>query len=142
MGCGLLSRILNSLLGDLNQKFVYNFLDDLVLYSISFAEHIEHLKEIFMRLEKAGFTLNRDEVHLAEQEISFLRHCFSAYGIKILLERVEAIRGFPPPKKLKAVRRFLCMVCFYGRFMEGFPQISETLHLLKSKNVNFLCGDD
>lgn len=137
MGCGLLSRILDSLLGDLNQKFVYNFLYDSVLYSISFAEHMEHPKEIFMRLEKAGFILNRDEVHLAEQEISFSRHSFSARGIKILLERVEAIRDFPTAKKLKAVRKFLCIVCFYGRFIERFPQIS-----LKRKNVSFLCGDD
>lgn len=76
MGCDLLSRVVGSLLGELKQKFVYNFLDDLVAYSISFAEHLERLKEMFMRLGKAGFTLNRDKVHLAEQEISFLGTLF------------------------------------------------------------------
>lgn len=78
---------------------------------------------------------------MAEKNL-FLRHSFAAHGVKVLLELGEAIRGSPGPKKLKAVRRFLCMVCFYGRFIERFPQISETFHLLKRKNVSFLCGDD
>jgi hypothetical protein len=85
------------LLGELKQKFVHNFLDDLVVYSISFAEHLGHMKEIFMWLEKAVFALNRDKVHLAEQKIYFLGHSVSAHRIKFLLERVEAIGNFQPP---------------------------------------------
>jgi hypothetical protein len=78
---------------------------------------------------------------LAQQEISFLGHSVSAQGIKVLPERVEAIRNFPPPKNLKAVRRFLGMAGFYGRFIERFSQIVEPLHALKRKNVWFLWGD-
>jgi hypothetical protein len=64
---------------------MYNFTDDLVSYSISFAVHIRHHKEIFMRLEKAGFTLNCDKLQLAQQEISFLGHSVLAQEIKVLL---------------------------------------------------------
>jgi hypothetical protein len=60
---------------------------------------------------------------LAQQEISFLGHSVSAQGIKVLPERVEAIRNFPPPKNLKAVRRFLGMAGFYGRFIDRLSQI-------------------
>jgi hypothetical protein len=63
---------------------VYNFMDDLVVYSSSYKEHLEHLREIFDRLAKTGFTLNRDKLHLAQQEISFLGHSVSAQGIKAL----------------------------------------------------------
>jgi hypothetical protein len=98
VGCQLLSRVVDFLFRDLKHKFVYNFMDDLVVYSSSYTEHFEHLKEIFARLEKAGFTLKCDKLHLAQEEISFLRHFGSAQGIKVLGERVEAIRDFPPPK--------------------------------------------
>jgi transposase InsO family protein len=141
VGCQVLSRAVDSLFGDLKHKFVYNFMDDLVVYSGSYTEHLEYLREIFARLEKAGFMLNRDKLHLAQQEISFLGHSVSAQGIKVLGERVEAIRDFPPPKNLKAVRRFLGMVGFYARSIDRFSQVAEPLHLLKRKNVKFVWRD-
>jgi hypothetical protein len=61
-------------------------MDDLVVYSTSFSEHLNHVREVFARLEKAGFTLNRDKLHLAQREISFLGHSLSAKGIKVLPE--------------------------------------------------------
>jgi hypothetical protein len=55
-------------------------MDDLAVYSTSFSEHLDHLREVFARSEKAGFTLNRDKLHLAQREISFLEHSLSAEG--------------------------------------------------------------
>jgi hypothetical protein len=104
-------------------------------------EHLDHLKEVFRRLEKAGFTLNREKVHLAQTEIKFLGHLLSAEGIKILPERVEAIVSFPPPRNLRAVRRFLGMVGFYGSFVENFSRIAEPLNVLKRKNSVFAWGE-
>ena len=140
VGCQVLSRVVDALLGDLKNKFIYNFMDDLVVYSRSREEHMQHLKEVFTRLEKAGLTLNRDKLQLAKQEIPFLGHLISAQGIRILPERVEAIRTFPPPKNLKAVRRFLGMAGFYGRFIRNFSHLAEPLHALKRKNACFEWG--
>jgi transposase InsO family protein len=141
VGCQVLSRVIDSLFGDLHHKFVYNFMDDLVVYSSSFEEHLEHLKEIFARLEKAGFTLNRDKLRLAQREIPFLGHIVSGEGVRILPGRVEAITAFPPPTNLKAVRRFLGMAGFYARFIHGFSQLAEPLHALKRKNAKFVWGE-
>jgi hypothetical protein len=70
IGCQVLSRVVDSLFGDLKGKFVYNFMDDLVVYSSSSEEHLAHLRKIFARLEKAGFTLNQEKLHLAQREIT------------------------------------------------------------------------
>jgi hypothetical protein len=112
VGCQVLSRVVDTLFGYIKQKFVYNFMDDLVVYYETFAEHLRHLAEVFKRLEKAGFTLNPDKLRLAQGEISFLRHLVSGRGIKILPERVEAVREYPTPENLKGVRRFLGMAGF------------------------------
>jgi hypothetical protein len=141
VGCQLLSRVVDTLFGDLKDKFVYNFMDDLVVYSRSREEHLLHLREVFGRLEGAGSTLNRDKIRLTQHEIPFLGHFLSADGIRILPERVEAIRAFPSPKTLKGVRRFLGMVGFYGRFISHFSQIAEPLHALKRKNARFVWGE-
>jgi hypothetical protein len=119
---------------------VYNFIDDLLVYSRSLGEHLEHLEMVFTRLEKAGFALNRDKLLLARKEIPFLGHLLSAEGLRILPERIEVMAAFPPPKNLKALRRFLGMVGFYGRFIPQFSRIAEPLHVLKRKNANFVWG--
>jgi hypothetical protein len=59
VGCQVLSRVVYFLYGDLKHLYVYNFMDDLLLYSRSMEEHLGHLREVFYRLEKAGFTLNQ-----------------------------------------------------------------------------------
>jgi hypothetical protein len=141
VGCQVLSRVVDSLFGDLKHKYVYNFMDDLLVYSLSMEEHLGHLKEVFHRLEKAGFTLNRDKVHLAQSEVKFLGHSLSADGINILPERAEAIFQFPPPKNLKAVRCFLGMVGFYANFIKNFSQLAEPLYALKRKNAAFVWNE-
>ena len=141
VGCQVLSRVVDSLFSDLKYQYIYNFMDDLVVYSATMEEHVEHLKEVFRRLQKAGFTLNREKLHLAQPEIKFLGHLVSGKGIEILPERVEAISSFPRPKNLKAVRRFLGMVGFYGAFVKNFSRIAEPLHALKRKNATFVWGE-
>jgi hypothetical protein len=123
VGCQELSRVVDILFGDLKGKPVYNFMDHLVVYCSSFDEHLAHLREIFARLEKAGFTLNQEKLYLAQQEITILGHLVSPQGIRIFPELVEAIRKFPSPKNLKVVRKFLGMAGFYGRFIDCYPRM-------------------
>jgi hypothetical protein len=82
--CQVLSPVVDSLFGDLKHSYVYNFVDDMLVYSRSMEEHVGLSKEVFHRLEYAGFTLNRDKVHLAQSETKFLGHSLSADGIKIM----------------------------------------------------------
>jgi hypothetical protein len=77
VGCQVLSRVVDFLFGDLKHSFDYNFMDDLVVYSSSFEEHLGHLREVFSRLEKAGFTLNRENFRLTQEEIPFLGYLVS-----------------------------------------------------------------
>jgi hypothetical protein len=88
VGCQVLCRVVDSLFGDIKQKLVYNFMDDLVVYSENLDKHLKHLNEVFRRLKKAGFTLNRNKVHLTQSKIQFLGHSLSAQGVKVLPERV------------------------------------------------------
>jgi hypothetical protein len=60
IGCQVLSRVVDSLFGDLKLSYVHKFMDDLLVYSRSMEEHLGHLREVFHLVEKDGFTLNHD----------------------------------------------------------------------------------
>jgi hypothetical protein len=74
---------------------------------------------------------------LIKLQIKFLGRSVSADAVEILLEKIEAIREFPPSTNLKAVRRLLGMVGFYGNFVKDFSLLAEPLHALKRKNAQF-----
>jgi hypothetical protein len=95
VGCQVLLRVVDSLFGDLKHKYVYNFMDDLLVYSRSMEEHLTHLREVSGRLERAGLTFNRDKVHLAQAEIKFLGHSLFEKGMKILSEGTRDLSFSP-----------------------------------------------
>jgi hypothetical protein len=138
VGCQGLSRVIDELFADLKGQYVFNFLDDLVVYSVSVEEHICHVREVLGRLQRAGFTLNSDKVTLGAPEIKYLDHLVSSHGIRVLPDRVDAIQCFPWPTNLRMLRRFLGMIGFYSRFIHNFSGVTAVLHQLKKKGVSFI----
>ena len=86
-----LSRVFDEVFADLKGRFVFNFLDDLVVYSSSPEKHVAHMREVLTRLERTGLTLNIDKLVLGASEIKYLEHLISGRGVKILPEGVAAI---------------------------------------------------
>ena len=80
-----LSRVVDEF-SPILRDYVFNFLDDLVVYSSSHEEHALHVREVLSRLQRSGFTLNSDKVVLGASEIKYLGRLFSARGFKILPE--------------------------------------------------------
>jgi hypothetical protein len=123
VGCQGLSRVIDELFADLKGEYVFNFLDDLIVYSSLAEKHKAHVREVLSRLQGAGFTLNPEKVTLGAAEITYLGHRLSANGVKILPERISAIQQYPRPSNLRSLRRFTGMVGFYARFIpDYFPQ--------------------
>jgi hypothetical protein len=141
VGCQGLCRVVD-LFADLKGKYVFKFLDDLVVFSLSAEEHEEHLREVLRRLERAGFTLNPEKVILGASEIKYLGHLLSSRGVKVLPDGVEVIQRYPTPTNLRALRRFLRMVGFYARFIPGYSRKAATLHAPKRKGVPFVWDEE
>jgi transposase InsO family protein len=142
VGCQGLSRVMDELFADLKGKYVFNFIDDLVVYSSSPEEHKTHVREVLRRLQTAGFTLNPEKVMLGATEITYLGHLLSAKGVKVLPDRIVAIQNYPRPTTLRTLRRFLGMVGFYARFIPEFSKRVAVLHALKKKGVQVVWTSD
>jgi hypothetical protein len=133
-----LSRAVDELFVDLKGRFVFNFVDDLVVYSPSIEDHSLHVREVLNRLQGAGFTLNPEKVVLGATKIKYLGHLISDRGVKIHPDRVLAVQQYSRPTNLRSLRRFMGMVEFYARFIPGYGDIAVVFHGLKKKGVAFV----
>ena len=75
--------------------FVFAYVDDILIFSRDEKEHVSHLHQVFQRLDRYGLILNKDKCVFAEKEISFLGHVINSNGIKLLSNKVDAIKNFP-----------------------------------------------
>ncbi|KAJ4440561.1 hypothetical protein ANN_08706 [Periplaneta americana] len=141
VGSQILSREIDRLFGDIKFQYVFNYADDLLIYSRSREEHQKHLREVFSRLQQAGITLNKEKITLGATKIKFLGHHLSAQGIETDPDYVRAVMQFPRPTNVRQIRRFVGMVGFYAKFIRDFSEIVYPLNQLKRKNAVFIWGD-
>ena len=106
-------RMMDEILGDLPFCFVY--LDDILVFSTSPQEHLDHLRQIFEILSANGLVVNRAKCVLGVSELDFLGYHVNADGICPLPEKVEAIRATKAPTTIKELQRFLGMIGYYRR---------------------------
>ena len=128
-------KLINDVLKGCN--FAMGYLDDIIIYSRSEKEHLEHLEEIFIRLKAAGLKLKLEKCCFFKKHIQYLGHLISAEGIQPLPEKLESIAKMPVPKNPKEVKQFLGLVGYYRKFIPRFADISRLLTHLTKKDVEF-----
>ena len=121
--------------------FTCVYLDDILIYSSSIEEHLQHLKIVFERLRKAALKLKPTKCHFVLDEVNFLGHQVSANGIQPDPEKIKVIRNLKAPKTVREVRSFIGMCSYYRRFIDHFSDIAEPLTQLTRKNAKFLWSD-
>jgi hypothetical protein len=140
-GAQVLTRLLDRVFHDVKFKYVYHYLDDVIIYSPDFESHVKHVQGVLERLREAGLTVKLSKVVFATQEVSFLGHLVSNAGVRIDPERTKAIREFPVPRDAKAISRFIGMVN-YHKFIRHFAHIAAPLNALRKKGVKYCWGKD
>jgi hypothetical protein len=126
---------------DISFKFVYHYLDEVVIYSEDFSQHLQHFGEFFSGLRDAGLTMNPAKLVFAVQEICFLGHRVSPLGVSIDPERTRATREFPPPKDARGIARFIGMVNFYHHFVPKLAEVAAPLNESRKKGTKFACEE-
>ena len=91
-------RALQTVLGNDTSEYALHYVDDLVIFSKTFEEHMEHLDYVFGKLTAAGFTLNLGKCNFCKPEIIFLSHVISRNSLRPDPQRIEAILNYPAPR--------------------------------------------
>nr|VZI42160.1 unnamed protein product [Spirometra erinaceieuropaei] len=113
-------------------SFVYAYIDDILVASRYFKEHLKHLTLLFDRYQLFGVTQHPSKCVLGATSLEFLGHLIDSNGIRPLPSKVAAIREFPPPTSKRQLQRFLGMVNFYRRFLPNCADIILPLTTLLS----------
>jgi hypothetical protein len=108
---------------DEKDKFIIIYMDDIMVYSDSDKQHLEHLKKVFQKCRKFDISLNPQKSHFGMQEGKLLGHIISKEGIKIDPNRVEGILKIGTPRSKKEVQSFLGKVNFLRRFIPNLEKL-------------------
>ena len=105
------SRIMYQILGDLS--FVEIYLDDFTVHSRTKEEHLQHLEQVFQRLSDNNLKINREKCHWFLKSIKLLGHIISENSIQMDTAKIETIKSWKRPTKVKQVQQFLGLCNYY-----------------------------
>ncbi|KAL4290327.1 hypothetical protein GQ457_14G018800 [Hibiscus cannabinus] len=117
------------------RKFVLVFLDDILIYSQNWQDHLEHVRQVLQKLRDNRLVAKKSKCAFGQTQIDYLGHVVSREGLAVDPAKVEAIRAWPLPTTVKGVRGFLGIAGYYRKFIKGFATIAAPLS-------NLLCKGD
>lgn len=133
-------RLMNHVLRNFIGKFVIVYFDDILIYSRSEHEHLEHVRLVLETFRQARLYANLKKCTFCTNEFVFLSYVVSSQGIKVNESKIEAIQQWPTPTSVPKVRSFLGLAGFYRRFVKDFSTIAAPLTAVTKKNDKFHWG--
>ncbi|KAJ5413808.1 gag/polymerase/env polyprotein [Penicillium cosmopolitanum] len=130
-------RFINTTLAEYLDDFATAYVDDILIFSETIEEHVEHVRKVLQRLREAGLqaSINKCEFHV--QNTKFLGFIVSTDGIAVDPAKVAVIKNWEAPTTVRGVQSFLGFCNFYRRFIERYSHICRPLHQLTRKEVLF-----
>ncbi len=129
-------RLMNQLLAGLQNKALA-YLDDIIIFSRTFKDHLQSVAEVPQRLKNAGLKLKGTKCHFGVQQVHYLGFSVDSGGILPDKSKVRAIMDSPAPSNLTQLRSSLGLVGFYRRFIKDFSNKAEPLIALTRKGAAF-----
>ena len=122
-------RMMDKLVGDM-EGFAASYMDDIVIYSASWDEHLTHIQQV---LECLGLTAKPSKCKFGMAECNYLGHVVGRGIVRPDPTKLEAVDSFPIPKTKQQLRRFLDLTGYYRRFIQGYALIASPLTDLTRK---------
>ena len=134
----LMSHVLSGYIG----KFCHCFIDDIICFSRTFEEHLEHLELIFKRLESADIKLKPSKCVFAKEKVNYLGHVVSAGELRPDPRNVEKLRDLPTPQTRREVRGLVGLAAYYRCFVKDFSRRAKPLTDLTKKHSVLKWGQE
>lgn len=131
-------RLIDQVLGPELEPKVFTYLDDVVVISQTFEEHLSILEEVFRRIREANLSVNWEKCHFCRSELKYLGYVIDNNGLHVDPDKVQAMLLMPPPKSVKDVRGLIGTFSWYRRFVPDFSTLISPLTALLRKGKKFL----
>ena len=123
-------------------EYARSFIDDIIISSETFEEHLVHLRKVLEKLRKAKLKAKPSKCNIGDFETKFLGFIVTRNGIKVCPSRSDTIASYPAPKTVRQVRSFLGLASYYRKFIEGFSDIAQPMIALTAKSAKWAWGEE
>lgn len=132
---GTFQCVMNFILAPHNRKFVLVFMDDILVFSKSWLEHLEHLSIMLSTLREHQLYANLSKCSFAQTKLEYLGHIISNKGVATDPAKTEAMVAWPVPTNLTELRGFLGLTGYYRKFVKGYEILAKPLTALLQKKT-------
>lgn len=121
------SKLMGLVLKEENWRICVSYLDDVLIFSSTFEEHVQNVKTVLTKIKEAGLKLSPTKCHFFQKEVKFLGHLVSENGLLTDPMKVNKIKNWELPKTIADLRKFLGFCNYYRKFIKNYSEISATL---------------
>uniref|UniRef100_A0A672YRD9 Gypsy retrotransposon integrase-like protein 1 n=1 Tax=Sphaeramia orbicularis TaxID=375764 RepID=A0A672YRD9_9TELE len=129
--------LVNDVLWDMLNKFVFVYLDDILIFSPDEETHVQHVRQVLHKLLQNQLYVKAEKCEFHQTSVSFLGFIISEGSVQMDPDKISAVRDWPTPASRKEVQRFLGFANFYRKFIRGFSNVAAPLHALTSPKTTF-----
>jgi len=128
-GPAIFSRFIDKVMRGLKWEVLVSYIDDLVIFSKSYEQHIAALTTVFERVRQYGLFLKPEKCKFMTRELKFLGHIVSAEGIGLDPDKAKAICEMAPPVTKKQLRSTLGVFSYFRKYIRSYARIANPLQL-------------
>uniref|UniRef100_A0A8C6KJR4 Gypsy retrotransposon integrase-like protein 1 n=1 Tax=Nothobranchius furzeri TaxID=105023 RepID=A0A8C6KJR4_NOTFU len=129
--------MINDVLCDFINRFVFVYLDDILIFSDTLAEHHKHVRMVLQRLLENRLYVKAEKSEFHRSSITFLGYIFEGGQVRTDPDKIKAVLNWPTPENRKQLQRFLGFANFYRRFIKNYSQTASPLTALTSTKSKF-----
>ena len=134
--------LMDKVLSGLSFRSTLCYLDNVLIFSETFDQHLSDLQEVFKRFHTAGLKLSPGKCRFAQESCLFLGHEISKNGISPPSDRLEAVSEYPVPKTTKQLKRYLGLMNWFKKYIPGYSAKAHCMYQLLRKGIKFVWKDE
>ncbi|EGT43011.1 hypothetical protein CAEBREN_20879, partial [Caenorhabditis brenneri] len=140
--CSYFQRAVRTVLEDMKDTEVMTYIDDVLIFSRTFEEHLEILEKVLTRFRKFNLKVSPKKCEFLKSSIVFLGHQINEDNYEPNRANIDAIMNMPTPRNVNELRRFLGMTGFFRKFVEGYAGMTHGLNKLTHKDAEYIWTDE
>jgi len=130
---------MDDILRPFTNSFVVVYLDDILIFSQSWEEHLHHIRQVLQTLRQHKLCANLEKCTFGMTQVQYLGYLIDEQGVHVDPAKIQVIRDRPSPTTLTELRSFLGLANFYRRFVLGFSHIAWPLSQVTKELKDRLC---